>query len=102
VIDNESIEKGEATCNQEKDKKLKNGCLAKTTINLRNEVTSNKIGKYIQYMKDHAFIGNFMVIWPSNMTLTWWVKTRWKPKGQVDLKLGSKGFFTMIFTSIQD
>jgi hypothetical protein len=27
------------------------------------------------------------------------VSTRWKIKGQVDLKLGSKGFFTTIFSN---
>jgi hypothetical protein len=60
VIENELGEKGEATCDKENNEKLKNRCLAKTTINLRNEITSNEFGKYIQYMKDHAIMGKFM------------------------------------------
>jgi hypothetical protein len=31
-----------------------------------------------------------------------WVSSRWKVKGQVDLKLGSKGFFTTIFSNPSD
>jgi hypothetical protein len=29
-------------------------------------------------------------------------ETRWKPKGNVDLKLGSKGFFTTMFNLTED
>jgi hypothetical protein len=53
-------------------------------------------------MKDHPTIGKFMGIWPFEKVLTWWVNTRWKPKGLVDLKLGSKGFFTPIVACIED
>jgi hypothetical protein len=31
-----------------------------------------------------------------------WIKSRWKVKGDISLKLGSKGFFTMIFTCSED
>jgi hypothetical protein len=31
-----------------------------------------------------------------------WVNYRWKTKGQVELKLGSKGFFMAIFSSVED
>jgi hypothetical protein len=30
------------------------------------------------------------------------MKTHWKPKGDVSLKLGSKGFFTTIFNQVED
>jgi hypothetical protein len=53
-------------------------------------------------MQDHAFIGKFMGIWPMEKALNWWIKTTWKPKGQIDLKLGSKGFFTTIFSNLED
>jgi hypothetical protein len=33
----------------------------------------------------------------SEKSLMVWVKSRWKVKGEMDLKLGSKGFFTVIF-----
>jgi hypothetical protein len=42
-----------------------------------------------------------MGIWTSEKTLVSWIKSKWKPKGQVDLKLGSKGFFTTIFPALR-
>ena len=65
-------------------------------------MTSPNIGNYIQNMKDHTLIGKFMGIWPSAKALMRWVSTRWKIKGQVDLKLGFKGFFTTIFSNPSD
>jgi hypothetical protein len=60
------------------------------------------LGQNIQYMQDHALICKFMGLWPSEKVLLWWIKTRWKPKGDVSLKLGSKGFFTTIFNQVED
>jgi hypothetical protein len=37
-----------------------------------------------------------------NKSMMWWIKTRWKPKRDVELKLGSKGFFTPIFNDVED
>ena len=65
----------------------KHGCISNTTTIIRYEVTSNIIGSYIQYMQYHAPIA---------------IHKKWKLKGQVYLKLGSKGLFTMIFTSLED
>jgi hypothetical protein len=31
-----------------------------------------------------------------------WVKSRWKFKGDMEIKLGSKGFFMVIFTCSED
>jgi len=31
-----------------------------------------------------------------------WIKQSWKPKGHIDLKLGAKGFFTMIFANLEE
>jgi hypothetical protein len=70
--------------------------------NLRYEVTSSLIGNYIQYMKDHAFTRKFMGIWPWEKALMVWIKSRWKFKGDMDLNLGSKGLFTVIFTCSKD
>jgi len=53
-------------------------------------------------MKDNAFINKFMGIWPTEKSLKWWIQHTWKPKGQVDLKLGSKGFFTTMFSNQED
>jgi len=31
-----------------------------------------------------------------------WIKQQWKPKGDVRLHLGAKGFFTVIFSNLED
>ena len=31
-----------------------------------------------------------------------WIRSHWKPKGEINLHLGSKGFFTVVFTSLED
>jgi hypothetical protein len=79
-----------------------NGCHARMKDNPRYEFTSQSIGNYIQNMKYHALIGKFMGIWTMEKSLSGWVKSQWKVKGQVDLKLGSKGFFTTIFSNPSD
>eukprot|EP00253_Pinus_taeda_P025496 PITA_25496 len=43
-----------------------------------------------------------MGLWPTKKALQTWIKYNWKPKGSIDLHLGSKGFFTMVFTNIED
>jgi len=63
--------------------------------------SANLRGK-IQYMKDHALIGKFIGIWPNEKALQWWIQTYWKPKGHIDLQLGAKGFFTVIFFNVED
>ena len=39
---------------------------------------------------------------PSEKALIWWINSSWKPKGHFDLHLGSKGFFTISFISLED
>lgn len=53
-------------------------------------------------MKDHAIIVKFICTWPNERDLVCWIHQWWKPKGDVDLQLGSKGFFTTIFHSLED
>lgn len=53
-------------------------------------------------MHDHAIICKFMGLWPSKIALTGWIKHRWSSKGQCDIKLRSKGFFTVIFNLLDD
>jgi len=43
-----------------------------------------------------------MGLWPTEKNLHVWIKNHWKPKGDIDLHLGSKGFFTVVFTNIED
>ena len=53
-------------------------------------------------MKERAFIGKLVGIWPSEKTLMGWINTAWKPQGHYDLQLGAKGFFTVIFFNEED
>jgi len=53
-------------------------------------------------MRDHALICKFVGYWPSERDLAKWIQQRWKPKGHIDLKLGAKGFFTVIFANLED
>ena len=53
-------------------------------------------------MKNHALICKFIGICPSEKELLKWIQIKWQPKGHIDLKLGAKGFFTVIFSNLQD
>ena len=35
-------------------------------------------------------------------TLRNWIKYQWNPSGEVELHLGSKGFFTAVFMNLED
>ena len=81
---------------------MQKGCLAKNKENPRYEVTSSDIGHYIQHLKYHAVIWKSMDIYTSEKYVLGWAKYCWKPKGWIDLKLGSKGFFNTIFSCIKN
>lgn len=53
-------------------------------------------------MKDHALLAKFVGFWAMEKDLIWWIKHYWKPKGGYVLWLGAKGFFTVIFYSLED
>jgi hypothetical protein len=53
-------------------------------------------------MKKHALICKFIGLWPIERMLCNWIKYQWKPSGEVDLHLGSKGFFTTVFMNLED
>ena len=56
----------------------------------------------IQHMKDHALVGKFVRMLPPEKAFIWWINFTWKPEGNYDLQLGSKGFFMVIFISLED
>jgi hypothetical protein len=58
--------------------------------------------EYRDQMKVHALIYKFMGLWPIEKTLRSWINYHWKPSGEVDLHLGSKGFFTVVFINLED
>ena len=53
-------------------------------------------------MASYAMICKFMGLWPTKRALQAWMKNHWKPKGDIDLHLRSKCFFTKVVTNIED
>ena len=53
-------------------------------------------------MKTHALICKFMGLWPTKQMFLKWIKYHWIPNGDVELHLGSKGFFTMVFMNLEN
>jgi len=68
----------------------------------RIELLGDKIDRRIEFMKDHAIIGKIIGFWPTERALNGWIAAKWKPKGDVTLQLGPKGFFTAIFFCLED
>jgi hypothetical protein len=56
----------------------------------------------MQFMREHALIGKFLGLWPAEKDLIKWIKHWWNPKGDYELQLSSKGFFTVIFYNLED
>lgn len=54
------------------------------------------------HMTEHAIICMFMGLWLTERVLNVWIRSHWKRKGEIDLHLGSQGFFTIVFTSLED
>lgn len=77
-------------------------CLPRAQKKPRYVIPNNKLEEYNCYMKDHALIYKFIGFWPNEKDLYRWIYQRWKPKGHIDLKLGAKGFFTVIFANLED
>jgi len=77
-------------------------CIPKAAERIKVELPSHRINGEIQFMRDHALIGKFLGFWPTEKALQGWIASKWKPKGQVTLQLGPKGFFTAIFHCIED
>jgi hypothetical protein len=53
-------------------------------------------------MKTNALIYKFMGLWPIERTLCNWIKYQCKPRRELELHLGSKGFFIEVFMSLKD
>ena len=60
----------------------------------------------LQVHRDHiatyAVICKFMGVWPMEKALYTWIKNTWKPKGELNIHLGSKGFLIMVFMNLED
>jgi hypothetical protein len=77
-------------------------CIPQAPIVPQYVIKSNIIGEHTQFMRDHALIGKFLGLWPSERDLAHWIKAWWNPKGDYELQLRSKGFFTIIFYNLED
>jgi hypothetical protein len=53
-------------------------------------------------MKEHALIGKFLGLSPSKRDLMHRIKAWWNPKGDYEVQLSSKGFFTIILYNLED
>ena len=53
-------------------------------------------------MKEHVVICNFMGIWPSERAMKGWIQAKWNPRGAIELQLSLKGFFTVVFSLLED
>lgn len=52
-------------------------------------------------MVEYAVICKFMGMWPTERALHVWIRSHWKQKGEINLHLGSKGFFNVVFKSLE-
>jgi len=80
----------------------KGKCLLCAAEKSRFVIPMNKLERYRSYMKDHALICNFINVWLLEKDLTRWMKQKWQPRGHIELKLGARGFFMVIFSNLQD
>jgi len=77
-------------------------CKPVATERPRIELPGHKVDARIEFMRDHAIIWKFIGLWPTKRALYGWIAAKWKPKGDVTLQLGPKGFFTVILYCIED
>jgi hypothetical protein len=77
-------------------------CIPQDPIALRYVIKTTRIEEHMQFMRDHALIGKFLGLWPSENDLSRWIMAWWNPKGDYEIHLNSKGFFTVIFYNLED
>jgi hypothetical protein len=65
-------------------------------------ISSSRVGEHTEFMKEHALIGKFLGLWPTERDLYKWIKHWWNPKGDYEVQLSSKGFFTIILYNLED
>jgi hypothetical protein len=77
-------------------------CIPQAPVVPRYVIKTTRIGEHMQFMRDHALIGKFLGLWPSEKDLACWIKALWNPKGDYELQLSSKVFFIVIFYNLED
>lgn len=81
---------------------LQGVCKPKKKEALRVVFSDPDIQAYRDHMMEHAIICKYMGLWPTERALCQWIKQHWRPKGDVKLHLGAKGFFTVVFSNLED
>eukprot|EP00253_Pinus_taeda_P030247 PITA_30247 len=102
---NATEEENEAEKNTQEnltDKPTQGPCKPRVAEVLRVVLTDPAIQAYRDHMTEHAVICRFIGLWPTERALCQWIKQHWKPKGHVNLHLGAKGFFTVVFSNLED
>lgn len=74
----------------------------KATNTLQVIISDPELQVYHDHMVEHAVICRFMGLFPTERALCMWIKQQWKPKGDVRLHLGAKGFITVVFSNLED
>jgi len=77
-------------------------CQPKSSIIPRVILRNPALQAHRDHMTEHAIICKFMGLWPMERVLHILIKFHWKPKVEIHLHLGSKGFFTVVFTCLED
>ena len=85
-----------------KDKNKKGPCKPKAKITPKVILNDPALQAYREHMWTYVIIYKFMGLWPTEKALQTCIKYHWKPKGSIDLHLGSNGFLTVVFTNIED
>eukprot|EP00253_Pinus_taeda_P012372 PITA_12372 len=94
--------KGDTSSSHKKHSPTNEICKPIKTDNLRVFITDVEIQAYREHMTEHAVICKLMGMWPTERALCQRIRHQWKPKGDVRLHLGAKGFFTVVFTNLED
>jgi len=74
----------------------------KSTITSQVVLSDPTLQVHRDHMTTYAVICKFMGIWPMEKALHAWIKNNEEAKGEINLPLGSKGFFTVVFTNLED
>ena len=76
--------------------------IEKSTKRLCIELPPACINVRIQFLNDHAIISKPIELWPTEKALMGYIASKWKPLSHFDLQLGSKIFFVVIVSTIDD
>ena len=84
------------------NKAQKGPCKPKVEVTPRVVLNDPSLQVHRDHILTYAIICEFMGLWPTEKALQPWIKYHWKPKESIELHLGSKGFFTVVFRNIED